>query len=97
MPIQITTLLALLPNPGDFDNPLKWKVSAEQVVIAFGVGSLLSLCLVIFIATMFQWFVSNLIIFFVKVLAWFCCLIPTSAVRYRRTAKKKKSIEIEDP
>lgn len=100
MPVQITTAMIatpLLVTEG-LGNPLKWKVSAEEVIVYFSICTVFILFLVICLGTLFQWMVSQLIICVAKLLAWICCIAPVTSVykviQYKRgtSIKRKKNI-----
>lgn len=75
MVFSITTSVITGIAPRLID-PWRWKISIEELVIYFPLTMMIMLCLVIFIAMMFQWMVKKLIYAFVYVVAWLVCLPP---------------------
>lgn len=96
MPVQVTTAAVISSVVIDgIGNPLKWKVSAEEVIVYFSVCTILILFLIVCLGTLFQWMVSQLIICSGKMIVYLCCIGPATVVyrgvTYKTSKIKKKS------
>ena len=67
-------------------------MSVEDVIVFIPLATLISLCLVIFIAMMFQWMVKKLICLALDGFVWMLCLPPRAM--YRRARMRGETVEV---
>lgn len=89
MPFVITTAATatLLGNAieqlspyGQID-PWRWKASLHDLFVFFPLACMVGLCMIIFIAMMFQWMTVRLIMLLCRLVCWFFCLPGKAALR----------------